>query len=310
MAAIEVRDIRKDHAGEHALAGVSLAVAPGSLYGLIGADGAGKTTLMRILTTLTSADSGSATVLGRDVARDAASLRAEIGYMPQRFSLYQDLSVAENLHFFADVFNVTGRELAERLERLLAFSRLEPFLKRRAGQLSGGMKQKLALACALIHTPAVLFLDEPTAGVDPVSRSEFWDILAQLRRQGMTILTSTPYMDEAMLCDELLLLHKGQVLQQGAPAVLLAAYPYALYAVSSSSGALSFPHDQQPPEGIVLMYPSAGELHVAVAARDSAPESVLAAVRSVVPAAERIRLQAPSIDDLVLCVLSAREQAA
>ena len=187
--------VSKNYGDVEALQEISLKIHSGELFGLIGPDGAGKTSLFRILTTLLLADQGTATVCGLDVVRDYKKIRTIVGYMPGRFSLYQDLSVEENLNFFATVFNTTVEENYELVRDI--YAQIEPFKKRKAGKLSGGMKQKLALCCALIHRPEVLFLDEPTTGVDPVSRVEFWDMLDRLKKQGITILVSTPYMDEA-----------------------------------------------------------------------------------------------------------------
>ena len=216
---------------------------------------------------------------GLDTARDFRAIRAQIGYMPQKFSLYQDLSVRENMQFFADLFGVPPAERDERMARLLDFSRLAPFVNRRARNLSGGMKQKLALSCTLIHTPRVLFLDEPTTGVDPVSRREFWTILAELRSQGITIVVSTPYMDEAHLCDELLFLHKGQIVRQGKPETLLATYPHPLYKVSSASTLLTVAQNAPLPSGVALMYPEGGAIHVAVAGVERSPGEVLSVAK-------------------------------
>jgi ABC-type multidrug transport system ATPase subunit len=263
-AAIEVTDLRKQFADVKALRGITFSVQKGVLYGIIGADGAGKTTLMRICTTLINADSGKASFFDKDVSKDIQYIRSRIGYMPQRFSLYQDLSVKENLLFFADIYGVKQKERKERLDRLLSFSRLGPFQKRRAAHLSGGMKQKLALCCALIHTPEVLILDEPTTGVDPVSRNEFWEILRDLRQQGITIIVSTPYMEEASLCDELLVLHKGEILLNGTPSHLLNSYPHSIFRIGNSKGSTSFKSPPELPKGILLMYPSAGMMHVVV----------------------------------------------
>lgn len=193
-----------------ALDGISFDVRPGELFGLIGPDGAGKTTLFRLLTTLLLPDSGSASVAGQDIVDDMWEIRKNVGYMPGRFSLYQDLSVQENLNFFATVFNTTIEENYELIKDI--YVQLEPFKDRPAGKLSGGMKQKLALCCALVHEPKVLFLDEPTTGVDPVSRKEFWDMLDRLRERGITILVSTPYMDEANRCDRIALIQDGRLM--------------------------------------------------------------------------------------------------
>ncbi len=231
MNAIEVRDFAKHYGALAAVRGISLEVRQGELFGLIGPDGAGKTTLLRTLCTLLAPDTGSLRVLGLDVVREMVRIRARIGYMPQRFSLYHDLSVEQNLRFFADLFQVPPVEREARLARLYRFSRLEPFRRRRAGALSGGMKQKLALSCALIHTPELLVLDEPTLGVDPVSRQEFWDILRTLRQEGTSILVSTAYMEEADQCDRVALMHQGRIAALGTPAELKAGFSRPLYRV-------------------------------------------------------------------------------
>ena len=215
-----------------ALDDVSFDVHEGELFGLIGPDGAGKTTLFRLLATLQLADAGSATVLGLDVVKDYRAIRSRIGYMPGRFSLYADLSVEENLRFFASVFGTT----MEAGERLIApiYSQLAPFADRRAGALSGGMKQKLALCCALVHLPELLLLDEPTTGVDAVSRREFWDLLATLRAEGLTIVASTPYMDEAARCDRVALIQHGRILDVAASRAIGARFDRPLLAVRSA----------------------------------------------------------------------------
>lgn len=215
-----------------AVSNISFEVQPGELFGLIGPDGAGKTTLFRILTTLLLPDEGSATVGGFDVIRDYAKIRSSVGYMPGRFSLYQDLTIEENLNFFATVFGTTIQENYDLIKDI--YQQIEPFKDRRAGKLSGGMKQKLALCCALIHKPSVLFLDEPTTGVDVVSRKEFWDMLKQLKAEGITILVSTPYMDEAKLCDRIALIQKGKILSIDEPEGIIRSFPDQLYAVRSS----------------------------------------------------------------------------
>ena len=204
-----IENVKKKYGVVTALDGVSLRVRRGEIFGLIGPDGAGKTTLFRILTTLLHADSGTAMVAGYDVERQYKEIRRRVGYMPGRFSLYQDLTVEENLHFFATVFGTSIRENYDLVRDI--YSQIEPFRTRRAGALSGGMKQKLALSCALIHKPEVLFLDEPTTGVDPVSRRELWDMLRRLRNQGITIVVSTPIVDEARQCDRIAFIHHGQV---------------------------------------------------------------------------------------------------
>lgn len=212
-----------------ALSHINIEVRKGELFGLIGPDGAGKTTLFRILATLLLADEGRVEIGGRDVVRDYKAIRRTIGYMPGRFALYQDLSIWENLQFYAAVFGTTVAENYERIRPI--YSQIEPFKDRRAGQLSGGMKQKLALSCALVHEPDILLLDEPTTGVDPVSRKEFWDILQLLREQGLTMVVSTPYMDEARRCDRIALLQKGQILEQDTPEGIVGSHAEPLYRV-------------------------------------------------------------------------------
>lgn len=217
MYAVAVESLSKSYNNIHALQRLTLNVKEASMYGLIGPDGAGKTTFMRISTCLLLQTSGSVTVGGFETRKKPSHVKRLIGYMPQRFSLYQDLSVRENLIFFADLFGITKKERLNRIDELLSFSRLGLFLNRRAGKLSGGMKQKLALSCTLIHKPEVLFLDEPTTGVDPVSRREFWDILADLKRGGTTIIVSTPYMDEAERCDRVGLIFNGSLFAEDTP---------------------------------------------------------------------------------------------
>ena len=231
MRAVIVDQLYKSYGKTRALNGVSFSVDEGELYGIIGPDGAGKSTLFRVLTTLMLADKGQAQVMGYDVVKDYRKIRDIIGYMPGKFSLYQDLTVEENLRFFATVFNTTIEENYHLIADI--YKQIEPFKRRMAGKLSGGMKQKLALSCALIHKPKVLFLDEPTTGVDPVSRKEFWGMLLKLKRQGITILVSTPYMDEASLCDRIALVQGGRFLEVDTPQSIVSRYPATLWAVRS-----------------------------------------------------------------------------
>lgn len=309
-AAVSLTDLSKDHAGERALRGVSLEVPDPCLYGIIGADGAGKSTLMNILATLADPDAGSVRMLGRDLGKEFLSLRSDIGYMPQRFSLYQDLSVHENLDFFADIFGIGGGAKRERMRELLDFAGLAPFRGRRAGQLSGGMKQKLALACTLVHRPRLLLLDEPTVGVDPVARRDFWTMLKSLRREGITLMVSTPYMDEAALCDEVLLLHEGAILAQGSPAELLRAYPYRLYRVDADPASrlptLTYPGDRPPPPGFALVYPSGGSLHAAEVPGTTGDP--LARIRQSVPQAGSAVPVPPALEDCFFALLSGHGQ--
>ncbi len=232
MFSLSVNNLNKSYGNVQALKNLSFDVNPGEIYGIIGPDGAGKTTLFRILTTLLLADSGTAIVDGFDVVKDYKQIRNSIGYMPGRFSLYQDLTVEENLNFFATVFHTTIQENYYLIEDI--YKQIEPFKHRRAGKLSGGMKQKLALSCALIHKPSVLFLDEPTTGVDPVSRKEFWEMLKKLKSQGITILASTPYMDEATLCDRIALMQNGEFMQVDTPQNIIDAFPETLWSVRSN----------------------------------------------------------------------------
>ena len=229
--AIDIKGVSKSFGGVKALDEVSFSVPEGALFGLIGPDGAGKTTLYRILTTLLAPDSGTATVAGLDVVADYRQIRAGIGYMPERFSLYPDLTVNENLHFFASLFGVRVRDNYDLIAPF--FDQLARFPDRRAGALSGGMKQKLALGCALIHRPKILLLDEPTTGVDAVSRSEFWSMLATLRDKDITILVSTSYMDEARLCERIALIDRGRILDVDSPENLVASLGGSLYNASA-----------------------------------------------------------------------------
>ncbi len=274
--AVEVHDLTKKFDNTTALDAISFTVQQGELFGLVGPDGAGKTTLFRILTTLLLPDAGSATVLGFDVARDLWAIRSRVGYMPGGFSLYPDLSVAENLEFFAAVFGTTVEEGYELIAPV--YKQIEPFRNRRADALSGGMKQKLALSCALVHRPEILLLDEPTTGVDAVSRREFWDQLAVLKASGLTIVVSTPYMDEAMRCDRVALIHGGRILEIDAPAAIGSRFDRPLIAVRGSNryamlqALRAFPHVQS-----VFLF---GEmLHYTDARANAAPADVAREVR-------------------------------
>lgn len=231
--AISCKSVSKKYDTIEALKGIDFTVERGEIFGIIGPDGAGKTTLFRILTTLILSDSGTASVDGFEVVKDYKEIRKRVGYMPGKFSLYQDMTVEENLNFFATVFNTTIEENYELVKDI--YQQIEPFKNRRAGKLSGGMKQKLALSCALIHKPSVLFLDEPTTGVDPVSRKEFWGMLKNLKAQGITILVSTPYMDEASLCDRIALIQNGQFLKIDTPRNIVNQYENKLWAVQSDN---------------------------------------------------------------------------
>ncbi|CAN5349858.1 hypothetical protein BH10BAC4_BH10BAC4_10930 [soil metagenome] len=236
-AAVKVNDVYKSFTNGKvevkALQEISFEVNRGEVFGLIGPDGAGKTTLFRILTTLMIANKGDAWVDGFHVVKDYEKIRNRVGYMPGRFSLYQDLTVEENLSFFATLFNTTLEENYDLVKSI--YQQIEPFKKRRAGALSGGMKQKLALSCALIHRPSVLFLDEPTTGVDAVSRKEFWELLRQLQVRGITIIVSTPYMDEASLCDRVALMQEGKIMKIDSPKGIIEGFAKPLWAVRSAN---------------------------------------------------------------------------
>ena len=230
---ITINHISKSYKNVQALKDISFDVKAGELFGLIGPDGAGKTTLFRILTTLLIADSGKATVSNFDVVIDYKKIRNSVGYMPGKFSLYQDLTVEENLNFFATIFGTSIEENYHLIKDI--YVQIEPFKNRREGKLSGGMKQKLALCCALIHKPEVLFLDEPTTGVDPVSRKEFWDMLKRLQQTGITILVSTPYMDEAALCDRIAFIQNGSILEIDTPKAIVKHFSKTLYNISADN---------------------------------------------------------------------------
>jgi ABC-2 type transport system ATP-binding protein len=272
MNTVTVNNITKCYgtkkASVTALEGISFEVGHGELFGIIGPDGAGKTSLFRILTTLLLADGGTATVDGKDVVKDYKALREHVGYMPGRFSLYPDLTVKENLDFFATIFNTSIEENYDLVKDI--YSQIEPFKDRRAGKLSGGMKQKLALSCALIHRPSVLFLDEPTTGVDAVSRKEFWEMLKRLKEQGITILVSTPYMDEAGLCDRVALLQSGKILSINTPEGIVEEFGKTLLAVKSDN-MLQLLNDLKQFKDVEDAYPF-GEYHHAVMKRGGEQE--------------------------------------
>lgn len=268
MASVIVDNVFKSYGSKKApvpaLNGISFEVDKGELFGIIGPDGAGKTSLFRILTTLLLADKGNAAVDGYDVVKDYKAIRQRVGYMPGRFSLYQDLTVQENLSFFATIFNTSIEENYELIKDI--YSQIEPFKDRKAGKLSGGMKQKLALSCALIHYPSVLFLDEPTTGVDAVSRKEFWEMLRKLKEKGITILVSTPYMDEASLCDRVALMQQGRLMSVNTPAGIVNEFGKPLLAIRADN-MLELLRDLKTDEEVLDAYPF-GEFHHAVMKKD------------------------------------------
>lgn len=271
---VSVNHIVKTYGDVTAVHDVSFDVAKGELFGLIGPDGAGKTSIFRILTTLLLADSGTATVEGYDVVRDYRAIRNRVGYMPGRFSLYQDLTVSENLNFFATVFGTTIEDNYDLIRDI--YEQIRPFGNRRAGKLSGGMKQKLALCCALIHKPEVLFLDEPTTGVDVVSRKEFWDMLAQLKQQHISIVVSTPYMDEATLCDRIALMQAGKIMSVDRPEAIVRNFPKPLFAAKAKN-IYQLLADLRSDSAVETCYAFGEYLHLTLR-DDSDPEQTLAAL--------------------------------
>jgi len=275
MPSVVVDNISKSFIAEKkkvlALEDISFDVAKGALFGVIGPDGAGKTTLFRILTTLILADKGTAAVDGYDVVKEYRDIRKRIGYMPGKFSLYQDLTVEENLEFFATIFNTTIKENYSLIKEI--YQQIEPFKKRRAGKLSGGMKQKLALSCALIHRPSVLFLDEPTTGVDAVSRKEFWHMLKQLQKEGITILVSTPYMDEAAMCDTVALIQNGKFLSIDTPEGTVSQFKQPLWAVKSDN-MYKLQQDLRQYEAMSSVYPFGEYYHLALNTDKLAQEDI------------------------------------
>jgi len=308
MSAIRTTGLRRTFDDLVAVEGLNLDIAAGEIFGLVGPDGAGKTTTMRMLTGILPPTGGAAEVAGFDVVRHAERLKEHIGYMSQRFGLYPDLTVMENIEFYADIYGVPARGRVEKIDRLLSFSNLTPFKQLLAGNLSGGMKQKLGLACALIHTPRVLFLDEPTNGVDPVSRRDFWRILYQLVREGVTIFVSTAYLDEAERCNRLALLHQGRLLGLGTPDEVKAMMPGALLEVRTAAprrtASLLRAHLAGASVGLF-----GDRVHVAV--RDTAAAE--SAIRRLVAAAGfeslAIRPIEPSLEDVFVSVLAAKEAA-
>jgi ABC-2 type transport system ATP-binding protein len=297
MNALRVSGLSFQYNTAKALDNVSFEVREREIFGIVGPDSAGKTTLLRSLCTLLPLQQGDVEVLGMRVPKDQKRIRAAIGYMPQRFSLYQDLTVEQNLAFYARLFGVPDCELKQRREDLNRFSHLEPFAKRRAGALSGGMKQKLVLSCALIHTPRLLVLDEPTYGVDPVSRQELWKILHELAAAGISIIVSTAYMDEANQCGRVALLHRGRILGCDSPEALLGKYPNQLYRVTGSDirAARDFLKAEPGVQGIQLF---GGELHLS--SPEGIPSTILDGWRRRCPAIASIDGIAPGMEDVFL----------
>ncbi|HAS40913.1 MAG TPA: ATPase [Microscillaceae bacterium] len=303
MKSVIIENITKKYEEVTALDVVNCTVEKGELFGFVGPDGAGKTTLFRILTTLLVPEGGKATVEGWDVVKDYKKIRASVGYMPGKFSLYQDLSIEENLHFFATIFGTTVKDNIDLVWDI--YEQIEPFKKRKAGKLSGGMKQKLALCCALIHKPLVLFLDEPTTGVDPVSRKEFWEMLKKLKASGITILVSTPYMDEANLCDRVALVKDGHFMQIDAPAKIVSEFGRPIYAIQSDN-MYALIKDLRALEQAHSVYPFGEYLHY-TDERESVDEQTLRAyLQSKNHQNIDIQLIDPNIED---CFMELMQQA-
>jgi ABC-2 type transport system ATP-binding protein len=301
-AAIRTEQLTRAFGARTAVCNLSLEVAQGEIFGLVGPDGAGKTTTMRLLTGILEPTSGAAWVMGRNTRTEAEPMKDDIGYMSQRFGLYPDLTVLENIHFYADIYSVPRKGRGARIEELLGFSNLTPFKHRQAGRLSGGMKQKLGLACALIHTPKVLFLDEPTNGVDPVSRRDFWRILYQLLRQQVTIFVSTAYLDEAERCGRLALMHEGRLLGVGTPADLKQKHLSGVVEIRLEDPRAGL-------EIVRLHHPDVGAglfgrtIHLPVAPDAGVVNDVRATLEQNRTAVQQVRAVEPSLEDVFVAVM-------
>ena len=305
QTAVAIESLTKRYGELIALDSVSLSISAGELFGFIGPDGAGKTTLFRLLATLLMPDGGSATVLGRDVVTGIWDLRRRIGYMPGRFALYPDLSVEENLTFFATVFGTTVAREYDQIAPI--YSQLEPFRERRAAALSGGMKQKLALCCALVHRPDILLLDEPTTGVDAVSRREFWDLLARIKSDALTIVVSTPYMDEANRCDRVALIQRGRILAVDTPAAVTASFDRPLFALTAPDRYALLRALREYPNAHSV-FPFGESLHFTDKRRDLSPTEIAADVtRYLGGRIERaeVRPAEPTIEDVFMARMGA-----
>ena len=303
---ISIKNFSKSFGGTKAVASLDIEVEKGELFGLIGPDGAGKTTTIRTLVTLISPDSGEIFVNNLDVKKDVRKIRSITGYMPQRFSLYPDLSVNQNLVFFANLFDVPKREIAERKKRLFQFSNLEPFAGRLAGQLSGGMKQKLALSCTLIHNPVVLILDEPTTGVDPVSRNEFWTILKELKKEGVTILVSTPYMDEAVKCDRVAIMHEGLVLAMGKPETMTASFQNRIYKLAGQD-LIGHINAIALIPGILSVQSFGDSLHLTLP-DSQAKEDIREKIENILGRSFQMEPVEPSLEDLFIALIEGKSR--
>jgi ABC-2 type transport system ATP-binding protein len=309
MNAIQTDNLTRKFGDLTAVDNLTLSVAEGELFGLVGSDGAGKTTTMRMLTAVMEPTSGDARVMGRHTAREAEAVKGEIGYMSQRFGLYPDLTVQENINFYADIFGLPRRGREHRVDELLAFSNLLPFRKRKAGNLSGGMKQKLGLACALVHTPRVLFLDEPTNGVDPVSRRDFWRILYRLLKERVTIFVSTAYLDEADRCNRVGLIHRGKLLACDTPAGLKGLMRGSIVEVLAAEPrrAARLLRERMPDASVGLF---GDRVHVVTGDPDEAGRLIAAACSGEGIAILGTRTVEPSLEDVFVSVLSKNTQSA
>jgi len=309
MPAIATDNLTKKFGDLTAVDSLTLSVAQGELFGLVGSDGAGKTTTMRMLTAIMEPSAGQALVMGLHTSREAEAVKEKIGYMSQRFGLYPDLTVLENIHFYADIFGLPRRERQKRVEELLGFSNLTPFSRRRAGNLSGGMKQKLGLACALVHTPRVLFLDEPTNGVDPVSRRDFWRILYRLLAEGVTIFVSTAYLDEADRCNRVGLIHKGKLLACDTPGGLKKLMRGTILEVRTeaprSAARLLTKRLKDASVGLF-----GDKVHVVTADAEATTAAVEALCREQGMALAGIRVIEPNLEDVFVSMLATQSPAA
>ncbi|MGD0232484.1 MAG: ABC transporter ATP-binding protein [Syntrophorhabdales bacterium] len=306
--AIRASGLTKTFGGNVAVDQLDLDVAPGELFGLVGPDGAGKTTIMRLLSGILSPTTGEAWVAGRSILRDPEAIKEEIGYMSQRFGLYEDLTVMENILFYADMYSVPRRERPPRIERLLGFSKLAPFKDRLAGNLSGGMKQKLGLACALIHTPRVLFLDEPTGGVDPVSRRDLWRILYDLLREGVTIFVSTAYLDEAERCTRIGLIDRGRLLVTGEPREVRTMLHLPMVEILTPSGGRARTVATAV-DGVRSVTAYGDRLHVGLERPDVAAAVVSAMTAAGIEIGEQ-RPILPSLEDIFIALVTGPEDGA
>lgn len=303
MESIKAENLVKTFGPVRALDGVNLSVNPGEIYGIVGPDGAGKTTLMRVLTAIMTPTSGDAWVDGFHTVKEAENVKEHIGYMSQRFGLYQDLTVMENILFYADLYDVKGVERENKLEQLLGFSNLTPFKNRLAGNLSGGMKQKLGLACALIHTPKVLFLDEPTNGVDPVSRRDFWKILNSLHAQKTTIFISTSYLDEAERCDRISMINKGKIIATGTPEEIKSLQELAILALKIEEPR-SIIEELRKKFGDQAIRLFGGQVHIAIQDPEQGKKEINEILKKMGIGKYTIELSSPTLEDVFISLMT------